>query len=171
MSLPLENEAQPAHSARPQTSRCQKNASRVSNSTLTPVATFLLKTEPTEYSYDDLVRDKKTAWTGVRNPAAQAALRSAAKGDEAFIYHTGDEKRVVGLARVLKAPHPDHTAEKDTMVAVEIGPLARATTPITLAAIKADRRFKDWALVKQPRLSVMTVPPELDRALRQLAGL
>lgn len=134
------------------------------------VPTFLLKTEPFEYSFADLVRDKRVVWEGVSSAPALLALRGAKKGDEAFIYHTGGEKQIVGLARVTKGAYaPD--AENPKAVVIDLAPLKPALTPVTLARIKADPRFKDFALVRQSRLSVMLVPPALDAILREWTGL
>jgi predicted RNA-binding protein with PUA-like domain len=141
------------------------------------VATFLLKTEPTEYSFDDLIRDKRAVWEGVSNNAALAHIRSARKGDEALVYHTGDEKAVVGLAKIVSAPYedPSQAGRNDKgepkMAVFDIAPLKRAKSPVTLAALKADKRFAAFALVRQPRLSVMPVPPDLDVMIRKMAGL
>lgn len=135
------------------------------------MTTFLLKTEPGEYAYDDLVSDKRTTWSGVSNAAALQAIRSAAKGDEAFIYHTGDEKRIVGLARIVSDPYPDPDAGDPKLAVFDLTALKRAKTPVTLAQLKADRRFDGFALVRQPRLSVMPVPPVIDALLRKMTGL
>ncbi|MBK7405547.1 MAG: EVE domain-containing protein [Phycisphaerales bacterium] len=140
--------------------------------------TFLLKTEPSDYAWEDLVNDKRSAWTGVTNAAAQKHMREISKGDEILLYHTGDQKRIVGLARVLRGAYPDPerpglTAEgHPKFVLIDIAPARPAgTQAATLAAIKADKRFADFALVRQSRLSVMPVPPPLDKALRTIAGL
>ncbi len=135
------------------------------------MATYLFKTEPGEYSFDDLVRDKRTAWTGVTNAQALIALRQCAKGDEVLIYHTGDVKAVVGLAKVVKGAYPDPGAGDPKLVAVDIAPVRAAGTPVTLAAIKGDARFKDFLLVRNSRLSVMAVPAGVDAAIRGMAGL
>ena len=141
------------------------------------MAVYLLKTEPEDYSYDDLVRDKRTEWDGVANPAAQMAMRAMKKGDEAFVYHTGKERRIAGLARVVRGayPDPDHpgeTAKGDPKrVLVDLAPLRPSTGDATLANIKADDRFAGFALVKQSRLSAMEVPPKLAAALKKMAGL
>ncbi len=142
------------------------------------MTTFLLKTEPGDYSWDDLVREKRTAWTGVANAAALLAIRSMKKGDEVLFYHTGAEKRIVGLARVVKGAYPDPEnpgvtpAGDPKFVLVEIAPVKPAESPhATLAAIKADPRFAAFALVRQSRLSAMPVPGDIDTALRTLAGL
>ncbi len=142
------------------------------------MTTYLFKTEPGDYSWDDLVRDKRTDWTGVSNAAAQKHMRAVRNGDEVLFYHTGSDKRIVGLAKVVKGAHPDPdrpgtTAAGDTkFVLVDIAPVRAASTDgATLAAIKADERFADFALVRQSRLSAMPVPPNLDKAIRKLAGL
>lgn len=141
------------------------------------MATFLLKTEPSEYGYDDLVREGRTIWSGVTNNAALAHLRTARKGDEALIYHTGDEKAIVGLAKIVSDPYedparPGRTPKGEPKFAViDLAPLRVATAAVTLAQIKADPRFGSFPLVTQPRLSVMPVPPDIDRALRSMAGL
>ncbi len=138
---------------------------------------FLLKTEPDDYSYDDLVRDGRTEWDGVANPAAQKAMRSMKKGDEALIYHTGGERRIAGLARVVRGAYPDPahpgtTSKGDPKrVLVDVAPVRAAPKPVTLAEIKADPRFEGFALVRQPRLSVMEVPAGLARHLKKMAGL
>lgn len=138
---------------------------------------FLLKTEPTEYSYDNLEADRRTAWTGVSNAAALGHIRAMRKGDEAFVYHTGDQKCIVGLARILTNAYedpaqPGRTAAGEPKFAiVDLAPLRRAKTPVTLADIKADERFADFALVRISRLSVMPVPAKLDALLRKRAGL
>jgi predicted RNA-binding protein with PUA-like domain len=139
--------------------------------------TFLLKTEPGEYSFDDLVRDKRTTWSGISNPVALKALRTAKRGDEAFIYHTGDERAIVGLARVLTTPAEDPKRPGTTpeglpkFAVVDIAAVEGAPKPLTLAAMKADPRFADFALLRQGRLSVVAVPAELDRVIRKLCGL
>jgi predicted RNA-binding protein with PUA-like domain len=141
------------------------------------MATFLLKTEPGAYSFADLQKDGSTRWSGVSNPGALAAIRTMRAGDEAFIYHTGDEKAIVGLAKVATRAYEDPdkpgqtSAGEPKFAVVDIKASKAAKTPITLAAIKADARFKDFALVRQTRLSVMPVPPALDRLLRRLTGL
>lgn len=111
---------------------------------------YLLKTEPGTYSFADLQRDKQTTWDGVTNPAAVKHLREMKKGDELVIYHTGDEKRTVGLATVLSV---DPTDPKTPLVKIKAGkPLPH---PQSLAALKANRLFQDSPLVRQSRLSVV----------------
>ena len=116
---------------------------------------WLLKTEPDTFSWDDLVRDKKAGWDGVRNFQARAHLKNMKKGDEAFFYHTGDEKAVVGIARVTKEQYPDPT--DNAWIAVEIAPVKKLKKPVTLAQIKSDKRLSDMVLVKAARLSVQPV--------------
>jgi len=141
------------------------------------MATFLVKTEPGEYSFDDLVRDKRTVWSGVSNPGALIQLRSMRKGDEAFVYHTGDDKAIVGLAKVVSDPYEDpkqpgrNERGEPKFAVVGLAPLKEAATAVTLAAIKADKRFVKFPLIAQPRLSVMAVPGELEKVLRQMAGV
>jgi predicted RNA-binding protein with PUA-like domain len=141
------------------------------------MTTYLLKTEPNDYAYDDLVREKKTIWDGVANNAALIHLRAMKKGDEALIYHTGSEKRITGLASVVSNPYEDPQNPGETkdgapkFAVVDIKPVKAATKKATLADIKADPRFEGFDLVRQPRLSVMPVPAKLDKALRKMAGL
>jgi predicted RNA-binding protein with PUA-like domain len=118
---------------------------------------WLFKEEPTHYSYDDFVRDGKTSWTGVRNPLAQKHLRSVKKGDEIFFYHTGDEKAVVGIMRAAGNAYPDPADKSGTLHAVDVVPVKKLKKPVTLAAVKADRRFASFPLTRLPRLSVMPV--------------
>ena len=118
---------------------------------------WVLKTEPSEYGFPDLVRDRRTRWEGVSNPVALKHLRSMQQGDDALIYQTGNEKALVGLARVASAPYPDPSDSKLVVVDVEpVKPLPRA---VTLAEIKAEPAFAELGLVRVPRLSVVPVEP------------
>jgi len=135
------------------------------------MSTFLLKTEPSDYSYDDLVRDRKTVWDGVANPAALKQMRAARKGDLAFIYHTGKEKRIAGLAELASDPYPDPKKKSESAVVFDLKPKKKATKDYTLADAKADERFEGFALVRQPRLSAMEVPADLAKIIRAGAGL
>src|SRR5919107_2285164 len=119
---------------------------------------WLMKEEPANYSFDDLVRDKKTSWTGVKNALAQKHLRSIQKGDRIFFYHTGDEKSVVGVARAAGAAYPDPADKTGKLYAVDVEPVKKLKTPVTLASVKADKRFASFPLTRIPRLSVMPVP-------------
>jgi len=118
---------------------------------------WLMKEEPTHYSFDDLVRDKKTSWTGVRNALAQKHLRSIEKGDRIFFYHTGDEKAVVGIAKAAGAAYVDPEDGTGKLFAVDVVPLKKLKAPVTLAAVKADKSFATFPLVRMSRLSVMPV--------------
>jgi predicted RNA-binding protein with PUA-like domain len=130
---------------------------------------WLLKTEPSTYSFADLERERRAVWDGVTNPVALKHLRAMAPGDEAFIYHTGDQKQVVGIARVTRAAYPDPKASDPRLVVVDLVPVRALPAPVTLAAIKADHRFAALPLVRQPRLSVMPVPEPLWDAMLALA--
>ena len=118
---------------------------------------WLFKEEPTHYSYDDLVRDGKTSWTGVRNPVAQKNLRAVEKGDRIFFYHTGNEKAVVGIAKAEAASYPDPADKEGKLYAVDVVPVRKLKHPVTLAAVKADKSFATFALTRVPRLSVIPV--------------
>jgi len=120
---------------------------------------WLLKTEPSTYSFDTLEKEGRAVWDGVANPVALKHLRSMAAGDQALIYHTGAEKQVVGVAKVTRGGYPDPQRDDPKLVVVDLAPVRRVR-PVTLAAIKADSRFADWELVRLPRLSVMPVSPE-----------
>jgi predicted RNA-binding protein with PUA-like domain len=121
---------------------------------------WLFKEEPSNYSYDDLARDGRTAWTGVRNPLAQKHLRSVAKGDRIFFYHTGDQKAVVGIAKAAAAAYPDPADKAGKLYAVDVLPVRKLGHPVTLAAVKADTAFASFPLTRMPRLSVMPVTDE-----------
>jgi predicted RNA-binding protein with PUA-like domain len=118
---------------------------------------YLFKEEPSSYSYDDLARDGRTSWTGVRNPLAQKHLRSVRKGDRIFYYHTGSEKAVVGIAKAAGNAYPDPDDKAGKLYAVDVVPVKKLKAPVTLAAIKADRAFASFPLTRLPRLSVMPV--------------
>ncbi len=128
---------------------------------------WLFKEEPSHYSFEQLQKDGRTVWSGVRNAVAQKNLRSVHKGDRIFYYHTGDEKAVVGIARAASEPYPD--PEDGTYVAVDVKPLAALPHPVTLAAIKSSGRFASFALVRVPRLSVMPVDDEEWDAIEAMA--
>jgi len=119
---------------------------------------WLLKTEPETFSWDDLSRDKKAGWDGVRNFQARTHLKNMKKGDEAFVYHTGDEKAVIGIAKVTKEQYPDPT--DNAWVAVEIAPVRKLKKPVSLAQIKSDKELSDMVLVRASRLSVQPVKKE-----------
>jgi len=131
------------------------------------VSYWLLKTEPEEYSYADLARDGQAEWDGVTNPVAQRNMRAMQVGDECVIYHTGDERTAVGLAKVVRAGYPDPTDDAGKRVWVDLSPVRELERKTSLAAIKADPLFADSALVRQGRLSVV---PLDDAQFRKLAG-
>ena len=118
---------------------------------------WLVKEEPTHYGFDELVKERKAVWSGVRNALAQRHLRAVKKGDRVFYYHTGTEKQVVGIAKASSNPYPDPEDPTGKYVAVDIAPVKRLPRPVTLAEIKADRAFEDFPLVRISRLSVMPV--------------
>jgi len=118
---------------------------------------WLFKEEPTHYGYDELVKDKKTMWSGVKNPLAQKHLRSVRKGDRIFYYHTGDEKAVVGICKALGDAYVDPGDKSGKASVVDVAPVQKLPRPVTLAEIKADSSFKDFPLVRISRLSVMPV--------------
>jgi predicted RNA-binding protein with PUA-like domain len=118
---------------------------------------FLVKEEPENYSFDAFVTDGGTRWSGVKNPLAQKHLRSIQKGDEVFYYHTGKEKAVVGLAKAKGDAYPDPADKTGKAYVVDLVPVRTLGRPVTLAEIKADKRFADFALVRMSRLSVMPV--------------
>lgn len=119
---------------------------------------WLVKSEPSVYSWDDLTRDKKIGWDGVRNYSARINLKAMKKGDLAFVYHSMEDKAVVGIARITKEAYPD--PKDENWVAVELAPDKKLKKPVTLAQIKADKRLKDMALVRLSRLSVQPVKRE-----------
>ena len=119
---------------------------------------WLMKTEPSTYSWEDLMRDKKSGWDGVRNYQARNNLKAMKKGDLVFIYHSMDDKAIVGIAKITKENYPD--PKDNEWVAVEIAPIKKLKKPVTLALIKADKRFTNMALVKSSRLSVQPVRAE-----------
>lgn len=132
---------------------------------------WLFKTEPGDYSYADLERDKVSTWEGVRNNQALVYLRQVQKGDEAFIYHTGKEKQIAGVAKVVKNPYPDPDEDDAKLVIVDIRPIKPLAVPVTLAKVKADASMAQFQLVRLPRLAVMPVPPAVWKKLLRWGGL
>jgi predicted RNA-binding protein with PUA-like domain len=131
---------------------------------------WLLKTEPGDYAFEDLLRDGETAWTGVRNPQAQANLRAMRPGDRAVVYHSG-EKRAVGIAEVVKAAYPDPEAEAEGPVCVDVRAVEPLPAPVPLEAIKLEPAFAGSALLRQGRLSVVPLSPAEWRDLGTLADV
>ncbi|HMB52363.1 MAG TPA: EVE domain-containing protein [Thermoanaerobaculia bacterium] len=131
---------------------------------------LILKTEPSDYSYDDLERDLSTVWDGVGNNAALMHMRAAEKGDLALIYHTGRERAAVGIARLISDPYPDPQHDDPKRVVFDVEAVERLPEPVTLAAVKEDPAFSDFALVRQGRLSAVPVPPKLWKKLLEMGG-
>ena len=127
---------------------------------------FLAKSDPETYGIDQLERDGKTLWDGVTNPQAVRAIREMRPGDRVFIYHSGGQAAIVGMARVLTEPRTDPKQPKSAVVDLEYD--GRIDPPVTLAEIKQSKRFEDWALVRQGRLSTMAAPAEFVAWIRKL---
>lgn len=131
------------------------------------MAYWLMKTEPEEYSYFDLEQAGQDVWDGVKNFAALKNIKNMRPGDLSFIYHTGKEKSVIGVAEVVSLPYPDPHQPKLTNI--RISPKYRLKHPVSLAAIKQDGSFEGWDLIRLPRLSVMPVPSEYWSKILQMA--
>jgi predicted RNA-binding protein with PUA-like domain len=137
------------------------------------MAYWLMKTEPEEFSWDDQVKRgaKGEPWSGVRNFTARRYLKEMKKGEKFFFYHTGDEKQVVAVGEILKEAYPDPTAGKgESWVAVTTGAVEPLPKPVTLAAIKAEPKLKDMALVKYARLSVQPVSDTAWKIICKMGG-
>jgi predicted RNA-binding protein with PUA-like domain len=133
------------------------------------MAQWLVKEEPDHYSYRQLEQDRKTVWSGVRNPLAQKHLRAIRKGDRIFYYHTGREKAVVAIARAASDAYADPADSTGTLYAVDIVPDRALARPVTLAEVKADGRFASFPLVRMARLSVMPVTDEEWTRIEQMS--
>ena len=121
---------------------------------------WLLKSEPNDYSWEDLLRDGKTYWDGVRNYQARNLMKEMKNGDLALFYHSVNEKRIVGMARIVREFYQDPTTDDEGWVAVDIVPVQPLEKPVTLADIKADKKLADMVLVRNSRLSVQPVKKE-----------
>lgn len=132
---------------------------------------WIVKQEPSSYPWEQFVRDKSTAWTGVRNFQARNNLRAMKKGDEVFYYHSVEGKCVVGLAKVVREAYPDATAKEGDWSCVDLAPVRACRTPVTLAQIKEEPGLRDMALLRQSRLSVMPLTAAEAKILRRLGGL
>ena len=133
------------------------------------MALWLFKQEPSCYSFADLERDGSTSWDGVANPVAQKHLRSAKKGDRVLFYHTGNDKAIVGIMQITSDPTPDPNDEAGKRVTVTVKPLKKLKKPVSLAAIKAEKAFASWELVRISRLSVMPVSDEIWRKIEAMS--
>jgi predicted RNA-binding protein with PUA-like domain len=131
---------------------------------------WILKTDADTYPFDQLVRERRAVWDGVSNALALKHIRSMAKGDQVFIYHSGDDKALVGLARVVSDPYPDPKAKDPKLVVVDIEAGDRLARPVTLAEVKADPAFAELGLVRMSRLSVIPVPAEQWKRLLGMAA-
>jgi predicted RNA-binding protein with PUA-like domain len=133
------------------------------------VGCWLLKTEPSTYSYADLEKDKETIWDGVTNNLALKHIRSMKKGDLAFVYHTGDEKAIIGVALVSSDPFPDPRKNDARLAVIRLKPKEKLRRPVALAEVRAVKDLADFPLVRLPRLSVMPVSPRQWTTLLELA--
>jgi predicted RNA-binding protein with PUA-like domain len=133
------------------------------------VAYWLLKTEPGTYSWDDLVRDKRTTWDGVANATALKNIRSMKKGDLALIYHTGDVKAAIGVAEVASDPYADPNDDTGKATVIDLKPKRKLAAPVTLAQVKADPAFAGFDLLRIGRLSVVPVPDAMWKRIETLA--
>lgn len=134
------------------------------------MAYWLIKSEPSTYSWDQLVKDKQTFWDGVRNYAARNNLKAMKKGDELFFYHSNEGVEIVGIAKVAKEFYQDPTTDDSTWVVIDVKPVRKLKTPVSLAQIKADKRLTDMALVRLGRLSVQPVTEKEWQIVLELAG-
>jgi predicted RNA-binding protein with PUA-like domain len=134
------------------------------------MARWLLKTEPDCYSWDDLVRDKKAVWDGVTNALALKHIRTIKKGDEALIYHTGDERSAIGIAQVTSDPYADPKEDDDRLAVVDLKPKKKLANPVSLSDIKADPAFAGWQFLRIGRLSVVEVPDAMWDRILELAS-
>jgi predicted RNA-binding protein with PUA-like domain len=135
------------------------------------MAYWLLKTEPSAYSWDQLVKDKRTNWTGVRNFQAAANLKAMKKGDRAFFYHSGEGKEIVGVAEIVKEAYPDTTDKSGRFVMVDLVPVEPVKTPVSLATVRATPALKNMSLVRLSRLSVSPVSADEWRIIAKMAGV
>lgn len=135
------------------------------------MAYWLVKSEPSVYSWDTLVKEKETCWSGVRNYAARINLNAMKKGDEVLYYHSNEGVEIVGIAKVVKEAYQDPTTEDNRWVAVDIKAVKALKKTVPLTVLKADKRFADMDLVRLGRLSVQTVKPEEWKMIMQLSGM
>ncbi|HKW52141.1 MAG TPA: EVE domain-containing protein [Stellaceae bacterium] len=132
---------------------------------------WLLKSEPSAYSWDQLVKDGRTNWSGVRNFQAANNLKAMKTGDRAFFYHSNEGLDIVGIVEIVKEAYPDPSDKQGRFIMVDVRPLQPVKQPVTLAAIKAEPKLADLALVKQSRLSVVPVAAEEWRVICKMAGV
>jgi len=135
------------------------------------MAHWLMKSEPSAFSWDDLTKKKSEPWNGVRNYQANNNMKAMKKGDRAFFYHSVDEKCIVGVAEIVKEHYPDPTDETGRFGMVDVKAVMPVKKPVTLADIKGDERFADFLLIRQSRLSVVPVSDAHWKMLCQMAGI
>ncbi|WP_312523024.1 EVE domain-containing protein [Anaerospora sp.] len=133
------------------------------------MAYWLAKTEPESFSYSDLETLGRDRWNGVKNFAALKHISNMTPGDEIFIYHTGKEKAIVGVAEIVSSAYPDPNETDERLIVVDVEPRYRLARPVTLKEIKLNTIFQNWELVRQSRLSVMPVTPEHWKLIHQAA--
>jgi predicted RNA-binding protein with PUA-like domain len=131
---------------------------------------WLLKTEPATYSWETLAHEKKARWDGVTNALALKHIRSMKKGDQAIIYHTGDERAAVGIAEITTDPYPDPAEADPKIVVVDLKAKRKLARPVTLAEFKSDKAFVGWDLLRIGRLSVVPVLPTIWERIEKMAG-
>ncbi len=131
---------------------------------------WLLKTEPNEYSYTDLEKENIAVWDGVKNALALKNMRTMLPGEEVFIYHTGKERRIVGVAQVANTAYPDPKLTDTKRLVIDIRAVRKLPEPITLAQIKQDEKFAGFELIRLPRLSIVPVLPQYWQRLLEMAG-
>ena len=134
------------------------------------MAYWLVKSEPSVYSWDQFVKDKQTFWSGVRNYAARIHLKAMKKGDEVLYYHSNEGMDIVGIAKITKEFYQDPTTEDTNWVAVDLKPVKKLKKPVTLSQIKTDKRLQEMALVRLGRLSVQPVTEKEWKIIMELAG-
>lgn len=134
------------------------------------MAYWLVKSEPSTYSYDQLEKDKSTVWDGVRNFSARNHLKAMKKNDEVFFYHSNEGLEIVAISKVAKEAYQDPTSDESNWVAVDLKPHKRLKKPVSLVQIKGDKRLADMALVRLGRLSVQPVTEEEWKVIMELAG-
>ena len=135
------------------------------------MAYWLVKSEPSTYSWTDFQKDKKTTWDGVRNYAARNHLRAMKKGDEVFFYHSREDLAIVGTAKVVKEAYQDPSSDDEAWVAVDLAPLRKLKKPVTLEQIKAEKKLKEMALLRISRLSVQPVTETEWKIIMEMGGM
>ncbi|MFQ5903922.1 MAG: EVE domain-containing protein [Candidatus Binatia bacterium] len=131
---------------------------------------WLFKTEPSAYSFQQLQKDKRTVWDGVKNNLALKHLSGVRKGDWVLVYHTGDEKAAVGIAQTLSGAYPDPKGKDPKLLVVEIEPVKVLSRPVTLSEMRANPKLAKFELLRLPRLSVMPVSQEQWKIIEQMTG-